>query len=1698
MNIPTNDLAGLAWSQLWQVTALAVVVAFVTLFTCRRRPHLAYALWMLVVLKCLTPPLWSSPAGLFSWAQYRVERAEAAPAANDVVVASTTLEEVRQEPVAPRVFEQAEADDSYEVVTSSPPPAPETIQPQVSPPADRISFAAMVAVSWMVGSAVMAGLMRWKWSGCRRALRNSATAADAGIERLTAELAGRLGLKRKVRVLVTSEPIGPAVFGFLRPVIVLPQALVKGKSLPSPFGRGVGGEGQAAADTAALTLTLSQRERGRNGESDLGQIEPILAHELIHLRRGDTYWGAVQLLVEVLWWFHPLVWWANRETCRQRERCCDEEVVAGLKCRPAAYARCLLDVLELERNWQPMLAVTALQSRKDTSKRLEDIMKRSSGFRAKAPRWSWALLLVAAALVLPGKALVLAKNDRSEAAATQEQEEPSQEKPLPSDHVAVTVLVVDAKGQPVKGAEVIGWNSGDGLECNTYQSDDNGRATIPWQRSALFGVFRIIARSEKGLGWHGSQPGPDVAEEAIKRPIKITLLPRTRITDGVCVDADGQPLSGVSVRVTGLHHAANGGIIMHGFQGDSLGSAVSDEQGRYSIKLPECRLFRMTAEHPRFVAVDDSRGPNSKPGRFVLREPAGQVQGRVVDAATGSPIRGAKVFAQALMERRYGETGFRMTVSDENGRYTLGSMAPGAWNILFDHVAGKPELTAAAVEGVEVKANETAAAQFRVAPGRRLSGQVIDAEKNAPLAGVSVGYYGSARPRSGAACLMVKTDAEGRFQFFVPPGGSFVYVAQSFEGPRQSRELIVQPDKDPAPVIFKGTLMTSPHYEAAAPTSDSVAVVEGEARVESPDDLAYTVRGTFRTFDRKPVPTATVVVRRFDGKNWQDFSSHRVSCHDSRFQIYLGNRFFNDKGERDYVLEERFYRNRIGKTWCLVIDVPGYARPKPVEFMFEKEIKPLTVQLERPKFVPVRGRVVDADGRPVADANVSVLVDAPGGDEQCWGPEYLTDADGRFELKHVYVGCTFAVRIDKEDQQATSATMTLKDSAVVDLGALQLHATDGDAAAAPKTVRHNQPDGRIAMKKPHTTVTGQIIDAEGKGIAGAQVAGVGCLRSKSADDLLTDRLQLLGTTTADASGRFEVELPRLSSAACYEAHLVAQAEGHDLGQQSIGLDVGRPQMTLALGKETTIHGRLLDADGKPAAGAKVFVTSIGKPLPGGFEGIQCWRPPSQLPFWPKSVTADAEGRFTLRGVDRSGILNVQVRDDRFGIDWLHIGQASEKDANTHVKLSPSGEVTLSPPPARFFEGTITYEDTHKPAAKARVEIGASVDPHSCIMNMAGQTDADGRFRLNPYSGKIFHITVHPPEGEPYLIYQKEIKLADGHQPPSIDVALPQGILLHGKITEKSSGKAVAGATVKYEDHSRPPYRPDRILPDHVAPSVYGVTGSDGTYRIAVAPGSGVLFVQGPHHDYIHQTINSWDFHKKAAFARRHYIAAYAALDLKPNQEPAERNFTIRRGVTVKGTIVGPDNKPPGDVLIVSRHFIGASENEYRGGHIRAKNGQFALHGLDPDASVPFHFLDPKNETGTTVEISGRSADSGLLVVRLQPCGKAVARFVTPEGKPAVKYRPLFKILVSPGPFMDDRKRRKEISSDEDFVANFDREHYWGGPLTDAEGRCTFPALIPGAIYRLSIFNKIQNWDEKDFSVKPGETLQLPDITVRKE
>ena len=226
---------------------------------------------------------------------------------------------------------------------------------------------------WIGGTIAMLGGIAWRWRRLVRLMRQTDGRNDLRWDALLAGLARRLGLRWHVRLVVTQGAVGPAVLGLLRPIVLLPQAVTDGKS----------------AD----------------------EIELVLAHELIHVRRGDLWFALLRSLVLSVWWFHPLVWWAARQASREAERCCDEAVLAELRCTPARYARCLLDILEIKHQLSPVPAFPGVRAIEITQGRLERIMKIGQGACRRTPWWCWAVALLGAVAVFPGAAMVISAGE---------------------------------------------------------------------------------------------------------------------------------------------------------------------------------------------------------------------------------------------------------------------------------------------------------------------------------------------------------------------------------------------------------------------------------------------------------------------------------------------------------------------------------------------------------------------------------------------------------------------------------------------------------------------------------------------------------------------------------------------------------------------------------------------------------------------------------------------------------------------------------------------------------------------------------------------------------------------------------------------------------------------------------------------------------------------------------------------------------------------------------------------------------------------------------------------------------------------------------------------------------------------------------------------------------------------------------------
>src|SRR4030095_2369199 len=184
------------------------------------------------------------------------------------------------------------------------------------PPTLLGSLSDWILPLWTAGVFVFTLRLAWA-AGHASSLRRRGGEADSAIQAMIEGLAERLGIRRKLRVLMSSVAEVPAVVGWLRPVILLPAAVVVG-------------------------LTPQQ-------------LESLLVHELAHIRRYDYFVNILQMVVETLLFYHPVVWWVSSRIRYERELCCDDLAVRSCG-DVVSYARALAQVERL-RTAGPTLAM---------------------------------------------------------------------------------------------------------------------------------------------------------------------------------------------------------------------------------------------------------------------------------------------------------------------------------------------------------------------------------------------------------------------------------------------------------------------------------------------------------------------------------------------------------------------------------------------------------------------------------------------------------------------------------------------------------------------------------------------------------------------------------------------------------------------------------------------------------------------------------------------------------------------------------------------------------------------------------------------------------------------------------------------------------------------------------------------------------------------------------------------------------------------------------------------------------------------------------------------------------------------------------------------------------------------------------------------------------------------------------------------
>jgi bla regulator protein blaR1 len=281
-------------ASLWNAVAVVPLAAVVwCVAKVIRQPAVEHALWIVVLLKFVTPPLLTLPIPVSF-----LPATSPAPSPEEATLSqgaqdgrSVSSPDFRAGPVADSSSSPGQASPFWARIS-----------------ARSLSVSGAIAAGWVCTSFLWIAIQSWRCVRFSRQLQ-SACIECVELDREFERLISRLGLRQRPGLLVLRAVISPMLWGFGRQArIVVPELLV--------------------------------------AEMDPTKRMGLLAHELAHYCRGDHWTRVLEFVVLALFWWHPVAWWARREIEASEEQCCDGWVLERLPGDQRPYAAALLDTID--------------------------------------------------------------------------------------------------------------------------------------------------------------------------------------------------------------------------------------------------------------------------------------------------------------------------------------------------------------------------------------------------------------------------------------------------------------------------------------------------------------------------------------------------------------------------------------------------------------------------------------------------------------------------------------------------------------------------------------------------------------------------------------------------------------------------------------------------------------------------------------------------------------------------------------------------------------------------------------------------------------------------------------------------------------------------------------------------------------------------------------------------------------------------------------------------------------------------------------------------------------------------------------------------------------------------------------------------------------------------------------------------------
>ncbi len=758
---PGDGFALLALNITVQVCGV-VLLAKVMSLCVRRNAAARHAIW-LCALACVT----ISP--LLAWAMHHVD-----------------LPVLRWSPLT-RTLQPVDAPQPHRAVTDSPamvqdvpslhavqsgieehaPPAEALPQPNPEPlPPQRVhAIISCLMLVWLAGATLLMGrLLVGLW--CLRSLgKTLIPMPDAVAHAMSLMPQPPRGMHAPM--VASSDRIsGPISIGLLRPIIVLPAALL--------------------------------------GQLDAEKSSAVLAHELAHIVRRDQVVGLVQRLVTIGLWPVVLVHLLNRELDRSREEVCDNYALQGRS--PTSYAATLLwlsETIAARRASLPLTAAMAsyLPLRRRVQKLLDP--RRSPSMRAPRAAVTLSLLILASA----GMTLAAAGRDasppasRAAGASQPAFTQPATTQPATTRALgrsaSFDVLCVNEAGEPLANVHVYVmhfvfhsrnlWDHTPSV-IGPIQTDAKGLARLTDLAQPMLGdrgfdqhIFARVSGKMIGGGFRSS-----FWQKEDVKPFRVRLVDAQPLK-GTVVIPPGFDVKKVEITFLGFRIDAHAGQFDSGvtYTGIAQGLLPAvfehkvDADGSFTIpEVPKAGHYYTRAVAPGLAEAQyplngEAGIPALESGLTLEMKREGIIEGTLLYADSGKPASGQKLLAVSF--HNVGVALGHEGVVDGAGKFRIHGLAENHY-LLATISQNRGPWTMPVRTNVEVKAGATTGGlDLRLEPGAIVSGKVLDVESGAPVAGA---VLWAMNPSVGEDYGVDDTasDGAGEFHMRVPSGSSSVYV----------------------------------------------------------------------------------------------------------------------------------------------------------------------------------------------------------------------------------------------------------------------------------------------------------------------------------------------------------------------------------------------------------------------------------------------------------------------------------------------------------------------------------------------------------------------------------------------------------------------------------------------------------------------------------------------------------------------------------------------------------------------------------------------------------------------------------------------------------------------------------------------------------------------------------------------------------